>query len=361
MRPGPTSYSAGDPNFWIGTDVLLWWTKNQPLPVPLLTTGPASQGANAGALGSPGTASLDGPLHNDLEGGFRLSLGGWFTPSHAFGMDGSIFFMGQQNSGFSAYDRSGTGAFVINEPVAGAPFVTQVSAPGVDTGGATVNAYTRFWGADTNLLLNLYRSNGLTVNLLGGFRYLQLQETINITANSEMLTATNYTDNVGNVLVSAPAGSGVTVFDQFGTRNDFYGGQIGTQIEYILDRWSFGGVGTIAIGTTHETVFVNGFTNVYPTNAAPVSLLGGNYATLQTGRYSMDHFAVAPSVQLNLGYQFTPCIRGQIGYDFMYLSSVVRPGTQIDNTYDGVVHPIVPMSNSSFWAQGINISVRFSY
>ena len=341
--------------------MLLWWTKNQPLPVPLITTGPASEGANAGALGAPGTSSLDGPLHNELEGGFRLALGGWFTPAHILGMDGSIFFLGQSNSGFSAYDRSGTGAFVINEPVSGAPFITQVSAPGVDTGGVSVNAYTRFWGADTNLMLNLYRSNGLTVNLLGGFRYMQLEEMINITANSEMLTPTNYTDNLGNILVSAPAGSGVSVIDQFGTRNDFYGGQIGTSFEYVLDRWSFGAVGKIALGTTHETVWVNGFTNVYPTNAAPVALSGGNYATLQTGRYSSDHFAYAPTAQFNLGYQFTPFIRGTIGYEFMYLSNVVRPGNQIDNTYDGVVHPIVPMTSSSFWAQGFNISLRFSY
>ena len=47
-------------------------------------------------------------------------------------------------------------------------------------------------------------------------------------------------------------------------------------------------------------------------------------------------------MQLSVGYQFTPWVRGLIGYNFLYLSSVVRPGTQIDNTYDGVVHPLVP-------------------
>src|SRR5947207_2474312 len=28
--------------FWFRTDYLLWWTKNGPLPAPLVTTGPAS-------------------------------------------------------------------------------------------------------------------------------------------------------------------------------------------------------------------------------------------------------------------------------------------------------------------------------
>jgi hypothetical protein len=45
----------------------------------------------------------------------------------------------------------------------------------------------------------------------------------------------------------------------------------------------------------------------------------------------------------------------------MYLSSVMRPGNQIDNTYDGVVHPTVPMVNSSFWTQGVNFKIIFSF
>ena len=350
-----------NPNFWIGVEALMWWTKNQPLSVPLITTGPASEGANAGGLGQPGTVSLNGPLNYGVEGGIRFFGGGWFSPDHTLGMDASMFFLGRQHASFGAFDRSGNGDTVINEPVNGAPFVTQVSAPGVETGGVTVDATTRFWGADVNALWNIYRSNGWSINLLGGFRYLQLEEWLNITANSTLFTTTTYTDNFGNVLATAPPGSVVTVIDQFGTRNQFYGGQIGAQAQYSMDRWFFSAAAKVAIGDTHETVLVNGSTTVYPVNASPVFLGGGNYANIQAGRYSANKFAVAPELNLNVGYQFTPFIRGTIGYNFIYLSSVVRPGNQIDNNFDGVVHPLVPMATSTFWAQGINFNLTFNF
>jgi hypothetical protein len=327
----------------------------------VVTTGPASQGANAGNLGAPGTISLNGPLHYDVEGGGRLYLGGWFDCAHTIGLEGSIFVLGQQSAGFGVFDRSQAGSFIINEPLAGAPFSTQVSAPGVETGNVVVSATGRFGGGDVNVLYNLYRGNGWTVNVLGGYRYLQLDETLTIAAGSNLFTTTTYTDNMGNILATAPPGSAVTVIDQFGTRNQFNGGQIGATVAYQWGRWSIGSTAKLAIGATHEEVTINGGTTVFPVNGPPVALGGGNYATLQIGRYSLDRFALAPEAQVSVGYQFTPWIRGEIGYNFLFLSSVARPGNQIDNTFDGVTHPLVPMSSSSFWAQGITLSLQFRF
>ena len=350
-----------NPSIWLGAEALLWWTKNQPLSVPLITTGPASQGANAGNLGVPGTTSLNGPFNNGMTGGARLFAGSWLESSHTIGIDGSLFFLGQQSSGFGAADRSGTGGVVINEPVVSAPWSTQVSAPGFDTGGVAVNATSRLAGGDINLLYNLYRAGGWTINLQGGYRYLELDESLDITANSLMFVTTTYTDNMGNVLVTAPPGSTVTVLDHFGTRNEFNGGQVGVTFQYVSDRWVLEGGVKVAIGATHEVVTVDGATNVFPVNGSPVPLIGGNYATLQIGRYARNPFAVAPEAQLSVGYQFTPWLRGMIGYNFLYLSTVARPGNQIDNSYDGVVHPLVPITGSSYWTQGINLGLQFRF
>jgi hypothetical protein len=339
----------------------VWWAKSQPLSVPVVTTGPASQGANAGGLGVPGTVNLNQSLNYGAMGGVRVTLGGWVEQSHTWGIEGDLLSLGRADSGFSVYDRSGTGATVINEPVNGAPFSTQVSAPGVETGGVDVHTSTEFWGAGINGVFNLYRQNGLTVGLTAGFRYYQLDETLDITGNSALFTTATYTDNLGNTLATAPPGSTVTVVDQFGVRNQFYGGQVGMKFQYVLDRWSFNGSGSLAVGGTHETVTVNGFTNVYPINGAPVYLNGGNYATLQNGVWSSNHFAVAPAMTLGVGYQITPFIRATVGYNFLFLSSVARPGNQIDNTYDGVVHPLVPMRNSTYWTQGLNLGLHISF
>jgi Putative beta barrel porin-7 (BBP7) len=351
----------GNPPFWAGVEGLVWWSKNQPLSIPVVTTGPASQGANAGNIGAPGTTSLDGRLNYGVEGGVRLFAGCWFDPDHTVGLDGSFFVLGQQSASFGVFDRSGTGSLIINEPVVGAPFVTQVSAPGVETGGVIVDARSQLSGGDLDITFNLYRANGLTVNLLGGYRYVELDETLNITANSTLFTATTYTDNSGNVLANAPAGSSVNVFDQFKTRNEFNGGQVGAEFQYMAGRWTLGGTAKCAIGDMHEVVNINGTTTVFPAGGAPVPLQGGNYATLQAGRYSMDRFALAPEGQLSIGYAFTPWIVGQVGYDFLYLSSVARPGSQIDNTFDGVSHPGVPMTSSSFWSQGLTLSLQFNF
>jgi hypothetical protein len=359
--PPPLFATTDNPRFWIGTEALLWWTKDQPLSVPLITTGPASQGANAGNLGMPGTTSLNGPLRDDPVGGFRFNAGGWFDCEHTIGMEGSLFILGRQDSGFGAEDRSGAGRVVLNTPVAGAPFSTQVSAPGLDTGSVNVDATTQFGGGDVNLLYNLYRNRGWTVNLLGGYRFLVLDEELDVTANSTLFVTTNYLDNVGNVLAMAPPGSAVTVLDQFRTRNLFNGGQVGAEVQYQWGRWFVGGKALIALGDTHEVVEIAGSTTVVPVNGGAVPLAGGNFATLQNGRYEKDRFAVAPEAQLKVGYQFTPWLRGTLGYDFLYLSSVLRPGNQIDNSFDGVNHPAVPMASSSFWATGLNFSLLFSF
>jgi Putative beta barrel porin-7 (BBP7) len=352
---------AGNPGAWIGAEALLWWTKNQPLSIPVITTGPASQGANAGNLGAPGTTSLNAPLHFDATGGVRLFAGVWFDVGHVIGVEGSVFYLSRQSAGFGAFDRSGNGSFVINEPLAGAPFSTQVSAPGFDTGGATVAAASRLAGGDINLLYNLYRTGGWTINLLGGYRYLELDESLRISANSTMFVTTTYSDNMGNVLVTAPPGSTITVIDRFGTRNQFNGGQLGAEFQFLRDRWSIGGAVKLAMGATHEVITIDGITNVFPVNSTPVPLTGGNFATIQTGRYARDRFALAPEAELNVGYQITPWMRAAIGYNFLYLSSVARPGHQIDNTYDGVSRPIVPMSSSSYWTQGLNFSLQFRF
>jgi hypothetical protein len=198
-------------------------------------------------------------------------------------------------------------------------------------------------------------------NILGGYRYLQLDESLTITANSNLFTTTTYTDNLGNVLATAPPGSAVTVIDQFSTRNLFNGGQIGFQGQYFWRLLSISGAAKLALGDTYGVVNVNGTTNVYPINGPMVPLIGGNYATLQAGRYATNRFALAPEAELKIGYQVFPCMRVQAGYDFLFLSSVLRPGNQIDNTYDGVTHPLVPMAYSSFWAQGLTLSLQFSF
>jgi Putative beta barrel porin-7 (BBP7) len=348
-----------EPCLWFGMEALVWWVKNPPLPVPLLTTGPGAQGTSAGALGAPGTQSLDPHLDYGTGVGMNLNLGGWFNNDHTAGMEGSVFFLQQQTIRFGANDPSGTGQFVINEPVSGLPF-TQVSAPGFATGSATVSTRSSLWGADVNGLVNLVRADGWTVNVLGGFRYVGLTETLNVSNVSTLLTTIDFTGPGGTT--TALPGSTTSEFDSFRTHNDFYGGQIGTYIEYQMGPWFISSVDKLAVGVTREVVTINGNTTLLPTNAAPVFFQGGNYTSgTNIGSFGQNRFALVPEIKLNVGYQIGPQVRCWLGYDFLYWSSVLRPGNQIDNTYDWVTHPLVPMVASPFWAQGFDLGIQINF
>src|SRR5205814_1458473 len=89
--------------------------------------------------------------------------------------------------------------------------------------------------------------------------------------------------------------------------------------------------GKIAVGVNHETVDRFGTTTVTTPGVAPVTLpLGFVVQPSNAGRRSEDRFAVGLPSQLLLGYQVTDGLSAFIGYDFIYITSVARPGDQID-------------------------------
>ena len=52
------------------------------------------------------------------------------------------------------------------------------------------------------------------------------------------------------------------------------------------------------------------------------------------GTFHKDAFSVVPEVDLTASYHLNEHVRLFAGYDFLYWSSVVRPGRQIDRTLD---------------------------
>ncbi len=49
-----------------------------------------------------------------------------------------------------------------------------------------------------------------------------------------------------------------------------------------------------------------------------------------SGQFTRDRFAVVPELGINVGYQITRHVRASVGYTFLYWSSIVRPGDQVD-------------------------------
>ena len=77
---------------------------------------------------------------------------------------------------------------------------------------------------------------------------------------------------------------------------------------------------------------------------------------------------------LNVGYQFASWVRACVGYNFLYLSAVARPGDQMsrdinptmlrvqgDMNLVGDPRPVFVWQGTDFWAQGLNASLEFRY
>src|SRR5262249_43914626 len=161
---------------------------------------------------------------------------------------------------------------------------------------------------------------GPHVDLLAGFRYAQLDEGLTVREDLNVLAA------------PAPiGGSTIELADEFGTHNRFYGGPIGARAAANTGRVFVNVVGKVALGGTEQTVGINGTTVITPAGGARSAQPGGLLALpTNSGRFERSEFTVVPEVGLNVGLQVTNHLRAYVGYNFLYWSSVARPGDQID-------------------------------
>jgi hypothetical protein len=360
-------------HFWVNAEYLLWTIKSQPLP-PLVTTSSNPFGDFApGAIGQMGTSVLFGDSHvaSQAFSGARIGGGFWFDPCQIWGLDTSFFILGRQSSDFVAGSNGmptlfrpffNTNIPGLNMPISDAEIV---AFPGLLAGSVQVRTASQLWGFDTNLRRNLLRSCNGRVDLLLGYRFLDLQESLQI---RESLTALV-------PLSTTTAGDRFMVTDRFGTRNQFNGGQIGLDGEWCWGRFILGGFTKVALGDVHESVSITGNTVFTPVGRMPVTLPGGLLALdSNIGTHFQNRFAVVPEVGVKVGYRITDWCRAFVGYNFLYISDVMRPGEQIDlrvNTAQlpllgqapgaAVPPPIVPFRHTDFWAQGVNFGFQFTW
>jgi Putative beta barrel porin-7 (BBP7) len=370
------------PRIWGSSDYLLWWVKSAPLPVPVVTTGDPAQGFLAGAIGRPGTQVLLGN-HDVGFGAFsggRVTLGGWFDRDQLFGIEGSGFLLQQKTATFLA-NSSPNGL-----PVLAVPFSNQFPTFGFvgvgpvgenvfqaassaipSTGSILVTNSIRLWGAEANGVLCLLRGDTFRLEALIGFRYLDLEEDFDLALS----TTTTSHASIGPF---PPTGQ---IFDHFGTRNQFYGGQLGLRGGFSAGRWSFEGSAKVALGDNHQSVNINGDLIdsgrgfwFFRDNSG--NFPGGIFAqTSNSGRRTREQFAVIPEFQAKIGYDLTSHVRLTAGYDFLYLNNVVRPGNQIDRVVNpsqnyggplvGPANPAPQFNNSTFWAQGMTFGLEFRF
>jgi hypothetical protein len=380
------------PKCWGGAEYLLWWIKDGPLPFPLVTTTTEPGSAEPGAIGQPGTRVLFGgnPIDFDSFSGIRATVGGWVDCDCTLGIEASGFLLERRTSvfhaasdgngnpflGFPVFEVEAASAIQSAVPVT---FPADPTSAIFSRGSILVSSASRLWGAEANGLVNVLRSCNCCLDLLAGFRYLDLQERLTIIGDAVVTDpGTPVVGGGGGPLQVVGAGSAhITGTDDFSTRNQFYGGQIGARLGWRYQGLSVDLLGKVAFGSTHQVVAISGNTVVRDATgtfvgvAPPVSV--GSVFTQPTnvGRFTRDEFAVVPEGQVRVGYDVTSSVRAFVGYTFLYWSDVVRPGNQIDrvvndtqrfgNPLMGPARPLPQFNSTDFWAQGISFGVELHF
>jgi Putative beta barrel porin-7 (BBP7) len=353
---------------WFGGEYLLWTTSGMNVP-PLVSAAPLGTPRDvAGIIGDPRTAVLFGgrDINDDFRSGVRLYSGMWLDECNTLGIDGSTFYLEPAND---------KGAFVCmtNAMIFARPFqdvnpnnirsnAELVCYPGVLSGGVFVNTQSTLWGTDFNARKNMACGPDYRLDVLGGYRYMQLTDQVVI---SEQLAAADPNANT-------PVGTGFNVFDSFYSKNTFNGGQIGLAGEVRRGRFFASARTLVAIGGVHKEIEIFGSTTIAVPGQIPQQFLGGLLAQpTNIGKYTADEFAVLPEATVSIGYNVTDGIRAYVGYTFLYLSNTSRAGNQIDpvmnstqlapGTLVGTPRPIFVRQDSDFWAQGINFGLEIRF
>lgn len=376
---------------WVRADYLLWSTEGMDLP-PLVTTSPTGTPRSmAGVLGEDGTSVLfgDETIFDDSRSGARIRAGIWWDPCHVWGLEGEYLALEDAEVNYRA---ASSGDPIVArpffDPTAGQETSQLVAFPNLINGEIAVDAMTRFQSAGVRLRLNAanqtfcgdpctaggggywdeeWRSSGLPgadydfnrssyrLDLLGGYRTLRLEDQLRIRENLTSLDTTT----PGTFDIS----------DSFDAENRFHGGEIGLLFEVQRQRWSLELITKLALGTTQQTVTIDGATTS-DEGGDIVTETGGLLAQrTNIGTHEHNTFSAVPELGVTLGYQLTRHTRLSVGYSLIYWSGVARAGDQIDldvnpnlippevTPFTGPQRPRYQLVESDFWAHGLTAGV----
>ncbi|HEY4313052.1 MAG TPA: BBP7 family outer membrane beta-barrel protein [Pirellulales bacterium] len=379
-QPLYSPYAPPGPRHYLNLDALGFWVKHDSLPA-LVTTSPIGTPEDtAGVIGQPGTSVLYGNQNvlGNIRPGGRVMGGIWLDDQQTFALEGHYWTLATASTNYSASSVFSNGAasgpilarpFFDSDPSVNAQSALLVAYPGAVVAGVVVNvngsvtvnesSNIQSAGAGARWGLGQYTSPG-RMFLVGGYRFFQLNESLSIISRSSL------------GLPPFTAQPNVTVFDYYSTSNNFNGGDVGLAGEYhFRNRFWFGGESRLAMGNMQETLKIDGVVAA-AASGFTASLPNGLLAQpTNMGTFVQNHFALIPSVDLKVGYHLTPGFRLTIGYNFTYVTRVIRPGAQVDTTVNtsqiagaplvGPANPQALFNQGSLWLQGVTAGFDLSF
>lgn len=291
---------------------------------PLVTTSSAGTSlANAGLLGLASTRTLYGgnELGDDSRSGGRFEIGRYFGTS-GLGLSASILFADDVDDQFTA-DTSTYGIlarpYINVAPGEAGSDADLLSFPAQYAGSINVQSSTQFAAGDVLVRTMLISQADRQLEGLIGYTYLQLDDDLSISDSKRILGGDS----------GLAIGTLIDRSDSFEATNRFNGAAFGVQSETSWGLWSLSSMLKLGIGNTSSTVTASGMTRT--TGALPSVQNGGLLVqSSNAGERNYDEFAVSPELRLMLSRQMPYGWNVSVGYQFLYLSRVLRAGEQID-------------------------------
>ena len=282
-------------SFWLSAEFQTVVMKDGNLPT-LVTGGPAG---TQGILGQPGTVLLYGDdkanLNPFLGGKFMGGL--WNDYNELYGIEGGFSYASERSGDFFAYPPA----------TPDAPVIARLG--------------TGFLGAEGHLIRNWKCLEAGRIDLIAGFRYLELDETL-------------------------MAGFRAVITDDFDARTRFYGGYVGAKAKFHRDAWTLDGLGRVALGGTQEEIGIDrGGLLTLPTNA---------------GVRQKDVFGVVPELSVRIGCQVLERLNVFAGFSVLYWNRVIRVGDQVDRTTNPDL-PNVSFNSTDFWLVTTSVGLEVRY
>jgi hypothetical protein len=347
--------------FWVRPEYVLSWIRSGALP-PLVSTGLTTD-KSPGALGLPYTDVLygGGPLDYKDRHGFRITAGATLRGDSDFAVEASYLTLGGRVQRFQS---ASPGSPVIARPfldvVKNAQDSSLTTYPGFLSGSIDIANSSYLQSTEFNVFESLWKTDTRRLRALIGLRHVGIHEALDIQESSTVTAATN-----------PLAGQSVHVRDAFHTTNNFYGAQVGVSADFRWRRFTTEFFTKAALGDLQQRVTIEGLTAFQGTTYQ------GGLLTQQTniGSYVRDQFSVLPEGGVKLQGAVGRHVLLHVGYSFLYLGNVVRPGPHVDlgvnpnlvptsNTFGAGADPARPafrFQESNYWAHLFNFGLTVQY
>ncbi len=299
----------------------------------------------------------------NFRSGLNLRGGFWLNHCETLAAEGGLFTL---ESDQEITSLTSLGIPILNrqlfDPNLASIVQSPIAFPGTRIGTAGIRANMALIAAEANLRSKLWCSKATRIDAIAGYRFFRLGEDVSIDSTT-----------INQIAVAGfPGGTQSRFLDAFDTENRFHGGQIGLAGEYRWHHLFLHLTGKVAFGVNfQETQIEAGTQVILPNGFVSQGGNGGLVAAPLRGNYRSNEFTVLPEIGVRLGYELNEHWRAYLGYHFLYLNNVARPGEVIQATLNpaviadsldpGFSVPDAFGPSTGFWIQGITLGLEWRF